>query len=173
MPAANQSSTLNSLMDAVQSVLQFETGLASDYVVENYDDVPQPRGEPYAVYFRLVDESPFLHPGAGRIGSPSFLILETTLFTRLSLDVAGSDELWSRDTGRGALIMRETIRNALVGHNLFASYDANSGLATGVPLTIEPLMQVQAPSFAEKAKKVPNFGQHRMYFRFNMVQPLT
>lgn len=173
MPTASQSSTLNSLMDAVQSVLTFATGLDSEYVIENYDDEPQKKGEPYCAYFRLIDETPFFHAGAGRLGSTSFLVLEVILYTRLTLDSAGSDAIWSRDTGRGALVMRETIRNALAGYPLYASYDENTGEATGAPLTVEPLVQVKAPDFAKKDKKDRTFGEHTLYFQFNSVQPLT
>jgi len=164
-------------MGAVQTVLQFATSLDAQNVQECYDDEPQRKGEPYCVYFRIVDESPFLHPGAGRLGEPTILILEVRLYTRLVLDIAGGDPIWSRDVGRGALVMRETIRNAIDGKNLFAAYDPTTGLGSGAVLTIEPVQQVPASEqsvvFAKKNPKDKTFGEHDLYFQIRAIKPLT
>ncbi len=172
MSIATQSSTLNSIVEAIQFVLEFNTELNTDYVIESYDDEPQRKGEPYCVYFRLLEELPFPHPGAGRIGSHSLIYLEVVLYTRLVTDIAGGDPYWSRDLTRGNLVMRETIRNCLNGNNLFSSYDTNTGIPTGQPLTIEPLTQLASERFAKKSPKDKTFGESRQYYVFRYVQPL-
>lgn len=174
MPVASQSATLNSIMEAVGTVLTFATGLDSSYVIESYDDErPTYEGEsPYCVVYRLTEEDPFLHPGAGRKGAPTMLAIEVIVYVRLASDLAGSDAEWARNASRGMFVMRHAVVDALDGKFLFSAYNSGTGLASGQPLTIEPLQQLPSPK-PEKDKTDRSKGETHLFFAIRSVKPLV
>jgi len=172
MPQSTQSCTINTVMDAVQTVLLYNTGLDIAYVKESYaEPALRYEAEPYSVIFRMTDESPFLYNGSGRQAAPSDMVLEIILRVRYAVDQAGRDDIWARDTGRGLWTMREYIRGGFNNRNLFATYDGN-GNGTSQPLTIRPMQQLECPE-PKKRTDDKTEGECRLYFQIPLVQPLT
>lgn len=170
MPVADQSATFNSLLDAVETVIKIATGLSNSYVLESYDEERPREGEPYVVVYRFTDENPFMYAGAAEKSHSTFLVLEVVLYTRFAVDKANSDKKWSRDSLRGALVMRHKIANALQDKRLFASYSA-TGVPTGEFLTVEPVQQLMNPG-PQKKSKDKTYGEHHMFFQVKTVQSL-
>ncbi len=185
LTAATQSVTPNALLDAVQTVLTFgngvqpATGVDGQYISEVYEEYNPRSGEPYELTFSILPETPEEYSGAGRWGHNSFIVLEVRVYTRLELDAAGSDAIWSRDTTYGALRMRTLVNDLLQDQFLFTDYSTDSHLPTGVPLVIEGLQQLPSPRPAKPDRSTSAqgldawYGVHRLLYSCKTVQPLT
>jgi hypothetical protein len=190
MSTSTQSATYNAVLNAVGSVLVNGvlyngvaipgTGINGAYVQEAYMDYRPRSAEQYEITYGLLGESPFAYAGAGRLGHWTYVTLEVILYTRLIVDIAGSDFAWSRDLQLGALVMRQKIVDILQDNFLFLSYDPITFAPTDAPVTIEGLQQIPNPGpikpaagQSDRGKDKGGYGQHKLYFQVKMVQSLT
>lgn len=118
---ANQSVTVDEVLDAIQGLLVKATGLPERRVVEWYEDGrPGIEGRETLCWFRWLSEEPDTQSGAGRHGTKTDLLVEVNLTTRTMKDTAGRDA----KIGRTHLATRFLVVNALYGRMLHPAYDA-------------------------------------------------
>lgn len=185
---ATQSATPNALLDAVATVLangngvQPGIGVDAQYIVESYSGYRPRSAEPYEVVYGLIGEQPEMYSGGGRLAHDTYWILQITLYTRLELDVSGSDYSWSRNTSYGALVLRTKIADVVQDQFLFSSYSDTTHLPTGNLLLIEGMQQLPSPrpvkpdrdtTAVSDGGDVGGYGEHHMFFQLKTVQPLT
>lgn len=178
---------LTDLLNSIEQQLLNATLLNDSYIVECYEDeetFDRPKeGEPYCILYKLGTEQPFLYDGATLLGHATYIILEIIIKTRLTIDIAGNDKIWSRDAsivaqpsstppipaGRGAQIIRLAVQQAFQDQYLFKIGVPNT---PSTCLCTEGIQQLSCPT-SRKDKSDKTLGYTYMYFQIKNVQPLV
>lgn len=117
---ANQSVTVDEVLDALGLLIRKATGLTDRKVVEWYgNERPSLEGTETVCWFRWLEEGLEADAGSGRHGTPNNLLMEVNLRTRGFKDQAGKD----KKVGRAHLAKVFQVVNALYGQMLFSAYD--------------------------------------------------
>jgi hypothetical protein len=155
-----QSASYEQILDAVRIQLMKYTGLDINRIREWYADTRPSYGDDPVITYKPTAEEPFLHAGAGRIGSKMDFGIQVTIWYRYQSDDAGTHRLW----GRQVYALRRNVISALHDHNVYTAYDATTGdpKPTALPLLYKPFEYV-ASSTVDKmpimtdGKSVMNF----------------
>lgn len=155
-----QSASYEQILDAIRIQLMKYTGLDINRVREWYADTRPSYGDDPLLTYKPTTEEPFLHAGAGRIGSKMDFGIQVTIWYRYQSDDAGTHRQW----GRQVYALRRAVISALHDHNVYTAYDPATGdpLTTATPLLFKPFEYV-ASSTVDKmpimtdGKSVMNF----------------
>jgi hypothetical protein len=131
MAYANQSVSIDEVLDAFAILLRKSVGFAADMVVEwNQDTRPDlTNTRDSLIWYRWIEEDPDIDSGAGRYGFKTEVTMEVNLTTRDTSDQAHRDlRITRRHLARRFLII-----NAIKGQMLFDNYSDRVGTQPPMP----------------------------------------
>lgn len=173
MPAAEQSTPFDQLLDSVALGCAYGSGLDRSKVAEWFGDEREIVEGQQVVTYKLGDWLPDEYPGANREGMTAYLSVEITLWTQMKQDKASVDKWRMRNSGTGHLPRYTGLLDWFDGEVLFTSYNSATYEPTGTPLSWEPLMQMPS-KFAERVKRGDEtWIKSVLVFRTRIAKPLT
>lgn len=150
---ANQSQTVDAILDAFQAMLEAATGFQSRRVVEWNGSGGRSASVEAAgavVWFRWLTEELDGDSGAGRYGTRENVTVEVSVTTRGMKDGSQRD----KKLARAHLAIRYLVVNAASGRVLYSAYDAAADGEPPMPaadghdlISIAPMKVVKLPAY--------------------------